>query len=127
MSNGDLDGDMFFILADQTLVNDIQCVEPAPPTSSSGPKAQYAPVSFDNLQSQLFKSFVDLRAGDLVGLIDTFWQNAAEIQGTTHPDAITLASLFNDAIDSQKTGKKVEIPRRLRAQYCVRTTTAWHL
>ncbi|KAL6709446.1 hypothetical protein ACN47E_001381 [Coniothyrium glycines] len=110
LSGGDLDGDKFHIIFDDTLM---------PKFTVSA--AEYPPVQAKDLGRQvqardIVEHFIDFMKSDQLGPISTKHKIRADkhLEGTHHHECKLLAKLASDAVDFSKSGNAVDmsqIPR----------------
>ncbi|KAL8897647.1 MAG: hypothetical protein Q9192_002477 [Flavoplaca navasiana] len=100
LSGGDLDGDIFQVIWDKTLI----------PTACEKP-SDYSKHSLEELDRQVCRKdmsdhFVDFMKNDLLGRVSTLHMILADRydQGTLHEDCKLLARLHSTAVDFSKTG-----------------------
>ncbi|KAJ1928931.1 hypothetical protein IWQ60_001620 [Tieghemiomyces parasiticus] len=114
LSGGDLDGDMYTVIWDPTLVPVAQYRNPEPPMDYSAPPPVLAPrITVNHIR----RFFLDFMLGDAMGPI----ANAHLAQADSHPDqlvrhphCLALATLHSRAVDFAKTGLPAEMPAALR-------------
>lgn len=109
LSGGDLDGDLFNIVFDPSLI----------PKKTATPAA-YLPaqavdigrtVTLDDITG----FFVDFMQNDQLGRIASLHQVLADLNGTTSPDCLLLAELHSTAVDFSKSGVPVDVKKIPRA------------
>ncbi|KAL8887549.1 MAG: hypothetical protein Q9215_004891 [Flavoplaca cf. flavocitrina] len=103
LSGGDLDGDIFQVIWDKTLI----------PTACERP-SDYSKPSLEELDRQVCRKdmsdhFVDFMKNDLLGRVSTLHMILADRydQGTLHEDCKLLARLHSTAVDFSKTGVSI--------------------
>ena len=112
LSGGDLDGDLYNIIYDDTLYPK-QLFEPA-----DYPPADPIDIGRTVQRSDMTDFFVQFMENDNLGLIATLHQILADqsSKGTFDPECIKVAGLHSTAVDFSKTGKPVrtlnqDVPR----------------
>ncbi|PPD98039.1 hypothetical protein GOBAR_DD04978 [Gossypium barbadense] len=104
MAGGDFDGDMFFVSKNPQLLDYFKVSEPWTEncTTPEGPSRRPSEFSDEELESELFESFLKTRFQP---------SNSSE---KTKENLKKLIDLYYEALDASKTGKKVKVPEELR-------------
>jgi RNA-dependent RNA polymerase len=108
LGGGDLDGDIFFVFWDNSLL---------PPKSS--PAMDYTavppvPLDRDVTITDVIEHFIKYIRNDRLGQIASAHLAHADVQGIFSPECLRLATLHSTAVDFAKTGVPAEFPRDLR-------------
>jgi RNA dependent RNA polymerase len=100
LSGGDLDGDLYQITWDDTLLP--KFTEPP----ADYPRVQPIDIKRAVERDDMTDFFIKFMENDQLGRIANMHQQLADINpgGTLHPDCLTLAELHSDAVDFSKTG-----------------------
>lgn len=116
LSGGDLDGDIYHVVWDQSLgISKLKIFPPAD-YPRVAPRTLGRPVTKDDMAD----FFVDFMQTDHLGPIATRHIILADqnTSGTLDPDCIKLARLHSTAVDFSKTGIPVELNELPRAKKC---------
>ena len=107
LSGGDLDGDLYNIIYDDSLYPEKE-VEPA-----DYPIAKPIDIGREVTRSDMTDFFIQFMENDALGRISTLHQTLADQKddGTLDPDCILLAEMASTAVDFSKTGIPVSQPR----------------
>lgn len=111
LSGGDLDGDLYNIIYDDTLM----------PTKISGaakyPIVQAIDIGHEVTRSDMTDFFVQFMENDQLGRLSTLHQTLADQkeQGVFDPDCVLLAEMCSTAVDFSKTGIPVTSPLGLNS------------
>ncbi|KAG7004497.1 hypothetical protein G7Y79_00025g057830 [Physcia stellaris] len=111
LSGGDLDGDLYNIIYDDTLYPQ-KLSEPA-----DYPIVQPVDIGRQVVPSDMSDFFIQFMENDALGRIASLHQTLADIhdEGVFHPDCIKLAELHSTAVDFSKTGNSVDLDAIPRA------------
>lgn len=109
MSGSDLDGDMYFVCWDETLI---------PPGSNKEPMDFTAQekqcLDHQVSEADMVEFIANYIASDQVGMIANAHLVHADAKGISSDECLKLAQLHSDAVDFPKTGKCLRIPPELR-------------
>lgn len=124
MSGGDLDGDLYFVIWDPSIV--LHALEQTPmqytPAVASVPKDSYMSFGFGSsptvTNDQIKDFFVNYMRNDNLGQIANAHVAFADISvpGANSDECIRLAELHSTAVDFCKTGVPAQLPRDLIAR-----------
>ncbi|KAE8718810.1 putative RNA-dependent RNA polymerase 3-like isoform X2 [Hibiscus syriacus] len=128
MAGGDFDGDMFFVSQNPQLLDYFKASEPWEEECSTpeGPSPNPSKLSDEELESELFNSFLKARfqqsyamseaANSWIAIMDRFLTVKDPSERTLMKKNLeSLINLYYEALDASKTGKKVVIPEDLIA------------
>ncbi|KHG23521.1 putative RNA-dependent RNA polymerase 5 -like protein [Gossypium arboreum] len=129
MAGGDFDGDMFFVSKNPQLLDYFKVSEPWTEncTTPEGPSRRPSEFSDEELESELFESFLKTRfqpsyamgmaADNWSAIMDRFLtvEDSNSSEKTLMKENLKkLIDLYYEALDAPKTGKKVIVPEELR-------------
>ncbi|TYH60945.1 hypothetical protein ES332_D07G014600v1 [Gossypium tomentosum] len=127
MAGGDFDGDMFFVSKNPQLLDYFKVSEPWTEncTTPEGPSRRPSEFSDEELESELFESFLKTRfqpsyamsvaADNWSAIMDRFLTvEDSKSSEKTKENLKKLIDLYYEALDASKTGKKVKVPEELR-------------
>ncbi|GMI89458.1 hypothetical protein like AT2G19930 [Hibiscus trionum] len=127
MAGGDFDGDMFFVSQNPQLLDYFKASEPWEEECSTpeGPSPQPNELSDEELESELFDSFLKARfqpsyavsaaADNWYAIMDRFLTLKDPSEKALMKENLkSLINLYYEALDASKTGKKIVIPEELR-------------
>ncbi|KAB2072347.1 hypothetical protein ES319_A07G009400v1 [Gossypium barbadense] len=129
MAGGDFDGDMFFVSKNPQLLDYFKVSEPWTEncTTPEGPSRRPSEFSDEELESELFESFLKTRfqpsyamgmaADNWSAIMDRFLtvEDSNSSEKTLMKENLKkLIDLYYEALDASKTGKKVIVPEELR-------------
>ncbi|KAH1131937.1 hypothetical protein J1N35_003315 [Gossypium stocksii] len=129
MAGGDFDGDMFFVSKNPQLLDYFKVSEPWTEncTTPEGPSRRPSEFSDEELESELFESFLKTRfqpsyamsmaADNWSAIMDRFLtvEDSNSSEKTLMKENLkNLIDLYYEALDASKTGKKVKVPEELR-------------
>lgn len=109
MSGSDLDGDMYFVCWDETLIPPGQNKEPMDFTAQ-----QKQCLDHRVSEADMIEFIANYIASDQVGVIANAHLVHADAKGISSEECLKLAQLHSDAVDFPKTGKYLRIPSELR-------------
>lgn len=132
MANGDFDGDMYWVSRSPELLEYFQAGEPwIPIYSSKNVSFSKKPNDFSaqELEHELFQLFLTTRfhprtnigvaADSWLVFMDrllTLGDDCATEKACLKEKMLQLIDIYYDALDAPKSGKKVEVPKQLRAE-----------
>jgi len=106
-SGSDLDGDIYFVCWDDSI---IEHISPVPPMSYT----ETEPKLFENVGiNDVQSSFIDFIKSNRLGQIANAWVAWADKKGAGSEQCKQLAELHSRAVDSPKTGEVVTLPSKL--------------
>ncbi|KAL7550661.1 hypothetical protein ACHAWF_013880 [Thalassiosira exigua] len=117
IAGGDLDGDLYWICWEETILSQIH---PVPITddellSSSGAavvrQKEYNPGWYDDAQT--FISQIPAMHFDIDCLIGMLYNNSYKIEDVRDSNAVSFARAYKKAIDQKKNGERIFLPRHL--------------
>jgi RNA-dependent RNA polymerase len=122
MAGGDLDGDIFFVCWEESIVKYIKEYEPAKYAEQDfGKKEVEVPLKVDSTNSQtltlqMINFFIDYQEKSDLGIVSTAHEIkcAASKEGACDKEAIQLALQASVSVDAAKTG---QFPDKLAFQY----------
>ncbi|KAL4317791.1 hypothetical protein GQ457_18G001060 [Hibiscus cannabinus] len=128
MAGGDFDGDLFFVSKNPQLLDYFKASEPWVEKCSTpeGPSLRPNDLSDEELESELFDSFLRIRfhpsyamsaaADNWLAIMDRLLtvQDSSEKE-LMKKNLECLINLYYEALDASKSGKKVEVQEELRA------------
>lgn len=105
IAGSDLDGDKFFVCWDPDLV---------PRTSEDPTSYPSAKVpTMNNIQQKNMIEYFAKYSNATIGKIDSMFAKWADRKGVASDECRILSALFSRAVDSAKTGERVDIPKHL--------------
>ncbi|XP_059638213.1 probable RNA-dependent RNA polymerase 5 isoform X2 [Cornus florida] len=131
MANGDFDGDMYWVSLNPQLLNSFKAstcwtrIHSTPSASTKKP----SDYSAEELERELFQLFLSTRfqrsynmsvaADSWLSFMDQLLisgEASADEKDCMPKDMLKLIDIYYDALDAPKSGKKVEVPKKLRAK-----------
>lgn len=114
-ANGDLDGDHYFVLWNNELVNQVTPVPPAKGVNDDGILAPEAPNEDWLLETQQQITNISWLVGvhELIGCFCTLQKKLAETCGAECPDACAFGQAYKDSLEIVKYHSKARLPRHL--------------
>ncbi|PIA42750.1 hypothetical protein AQUCO_02000301v1 [Aquilegia coerulea] len=131
IANGDFDGDLYWVSRNPELLSSYNASEPWVRKYSTKNASQTKPTdfSYEELEHLLFQQFLESRfhpsynvgsaADSWLAFMDRLLilgDDCAEEKRCLREKILHLIDVYYDALDAPKTGKKVEVPMKLKAK-----------